>query len=90
MADRGRPVGSTAKPSMSCVPDHMKPFLRVTALLSIKQLAEVLGVSYRSVLNTRSRNPEELPPAIIIAGVVRYRATDVDDWILSRPVYKGA
>ena len=90
MADRGRPVGSKAKPSMSFVPDTMKPFLKVTALLSIRQLAEVMGVSYRSVLNIRSRNPEELPPAIMVGGVIRYRATDVDAWILSRPAYKGA
>lgn len=90
MAERGRPVGSTAKPCMSCVPDSMRPFMRITALLSIKQLAEVMGVSYRSLLNIRCKNPDELPPAIKVGGVIRYRATDVDAWILSRPVYEGA
>jgi len=26
----------------------------------------------------------------MVGGVIRYRATDVDAWILSRPAYKGA
>lgn len=79
-----------AKRTLSVVPDNMKPFLRITALLSTKQLAEVLGISYRSMLNLRSRHPEELPPSITIGRVLRYRACDVDAWIMAKPVNKGA
>ena len=84
MANVGRPIGSYAKQPMSAVPDTMKPFLRVTALLSLRQLAEVLGISYRSILNLRSRNPEELPKPIYIGRVLRFRADDVDEWIRSK------
>ena len=84
MAERGRPVGSLKKEPMSCVPDSMKPFSRITALLTLKQLAEVLGISYRSVLNLRSKHPEELPGPILIGRVLRFRAADVDEWIWSK------
>lgn len=82
--DVGRPCGSVAKQPMSCVPEYMKPYQRITALLSLRQLAEVLGISYRSILNLRSRNPEELPKSITIGRVIRYRAYDVDEWIRSK------
>lgn len=84
MAECGRPVGSFKKEPMSCVPDSMKPFSRITALLTLKQLAEVLGISYRSVLNLRSKHPEELPRPILIGRVLRFRAADVDEWIWSK------
>lgn len=90
MAERGRPQGSKAKPSMSAVPDSMKPYLKVTALLSLRQLAEVLGITYRSVLNLHSKHPEKLPPSIRIGGVLRFRADEVDEWIWSIPVNTGA
>ena len=85
MANPGRPVGSYAKQPMSAVPESMKPFQKVTALLSLRQLAEVLGISYRSILNLRSRNPEELPKPIMIGRVLRFSASDVDEWILAKP-----
>ena len=90
MAERGRPLGAKAKPSMTAVPDSMKPFLKVTALLSLRQLAEVMGISYRSILNLHSKHPENLPPSIRIGGVIRFRAEEVDEWIWSIPSSKGA
>lgn len=90
MAERGRPQGSKARPSMSAVPDSMKPYLKVTALLSLRQLAEVMGISYRSILNLHSKHPENLPPSIRIGGVIRFRAEEVDEWIWSIPSSKGA
>lgn len=75
---------------MSAVPDSMKPYLKVTALLSLRQLAEVLGISYRSILNRHSKQPETLPPSITIGGVIRFRAEEVDEWIWSIPSSKGA
>ena len=86
MANPGRPVGATKKQPMSAVPDHMKPFLKVTTLLSLRDLAEVLGISYRSILNLRSKHPEELPKPILIGRVIRFRAEDVDEWIWSKKV----
>ena len=90
MAERGRPLGAKARPSMSAVPDSMKPYLKVTALLSLRQLAEVMGISYRSILNLHSKHPENLPPSIRIGGVIRFRAEEVDEWIWSIPSSKGA
>ena len=90
MAERGRPLGAKARPSMSAVPDSMKPYLKVTALLSLRQLAEVMGISYRSILNLHSKHPENLPRSIRIGGVIRFRAEEVDEWIWSIPSSKGA
>ena len=84
MGKPGRPVGAVAKQPMSCVPETMKPFMKVTTLLSLRDLAQVLGISYRSVLNLRSRHPEELPQPIYIGRVIRFRAEDVDEWIWSK------
>lgn len=75
---------------MTAVPDSMKPYLKVTALLSLRQLAEVMGISYRSILNLHSKHPENLPPSIRIGGVIRFRADEVDEWIWSIPSSKGA
>lgn len=86
MAKAGRPVGSIAKEPLSCVPETMKPYSKVTALLSLRQLAEVMGISYGYIRILKSQRPEELPPHIIIGGgLIRYRATDVDAWIAAKP-----
>ena len=90
MAERGRPLGAKARPSMTAVPDSLKPYLKVTALLSLRQLAEVMGISYRSIINLHSKHPENLPPSIRIGGVIRFRADEVDEWIWSIPSSKGA
>lgn len=81
MAERGRPVGSLAKPSMSCVPESMQVHVLITPLLNMRQLAEVLGITYGAIRALRSKNPTALPRPIRIGGVLRYRATDVDAWI---------
>ena len=80
----GRPFGSKNGTPMTCVPDTMKPYLRITALLTMKQLAEVLGMSYGAVRALRSRDPDALPHPIMVGGVYRYRACDVDAWILAQ------
>ena len=85
MAEAGRPVGSIAKQPLSCVPETMKPFSKITALLTLRQLAEVLGVSYGWIRILKSQKPEALPPHIIIGGgLIRYRASDVDAWICAK------
>lgn len=77
----GRPQGSKNGTPMSCVPDNMRPFMKITALLTMKQLAEVLGMSYGAVRALKCKNPDALPRPVTIGGVLRYRATDVDAWI---------
>ena len=81
----GRPQGSKNGTQMSCVPDSMKPFQRITALLTMKQLSVVLGISYGALRALKSRNPDALPHPIMVGGVYRYRASDVDAWILAQP-----
>lgn len=81
----GRPQGSKNGTPMSCVPDTMRPFMRITALLTMKQLSEVLGMSYGALRALKCKNPDALPHPIMVGGVYRYRATDVDAWILSQP-----
>ena len=80
----GRPCGSKNRPTMTCVPDEMRPYMKITALLTMKQLSEVLGMSYGAVRALRSRDPDALPHPIMIGGVYRYRASDVDAWILAK------
>ena len=82
MAEKaGRPVGSLAKPSMSCVPDSMTVHAMITPLINMKQLAAVLGITYGALRALRVKNPDALPKPIRVGGVLRYRATDVDAWI---------
>ena len=81
MADRGRPVGSVAKPSMSCVPESMQVHAMITPLITMKQLAAVLGITYGALRAIRAKRPDDLPKPIRVGGVLRYRATDVDAWI---------
>lgn len=78
----GRPQGSKNGTPMSCVPDTMRPFMRITALLTMKQVAIVLGMSYGALRALRSKNPDAIPRPVIIGGVYRWRATDLDAWIL--------
>ena len=80
----GRPLGSKNGTAMSCVPDTMKPFMRITSLLNQKQLAEVLGISYGALRVLRSKDPSSVPRPILIGGVMRWRASDIDAWILSQ------
>ena len=80
----GRPFGSKNGTPMSCVPDTMRPYMKITALLTMKQLSEVLGMSYGAVRALKSRDPEALPKPIRVGGAYRYRATDVDAWILAQ------
>jgi len=81
----GRPLGSKNGTAMSCVPDTMKPYMRITALLTMKQLSEVLGMSYGALRALKCKNPDALPRPIMVGGVYRYRASDVDAWILAQP-----
>lgn len=82
----GRPAGSKNGTPMSCVPETMRPYMRITALLTMKQLSEVLGMSYGAVRALRCKDPDALPHPIEVGNVLRWRATDIDEWILSKQV----
>ncbi|WP_182141098.1 AlpA family transcriptional regulator [Schaalia sp. JY-X169] len=47
--------------------------------LELKDLAEILGVSYTTVY--RMKNKGELPPHIKVGGLFRWRRSTVDNWI---------
>lgn len=47
-------------------------------LLTTKEVAELLGVPYRTILDWR---PTERPPAARIGKHLRFRPSDVESWI---------
>lgn len=47
--------------------------------LELKDLAELLGVSYTTVY--RMKNRGELPPYIKVGGLFRWRRSTVDAWL---------
>lgn len=52
-------------------------------LLTITQLAHVLGISKQTIYNRRScGGPDDLPPCIQIGGISRYRPSDVESWLV--------
>jgi predicted DNA-binding transcriptional regulator AlpA len=48
-------------------------------LLSAKTLAEILSTSVRSIWRYRSSG--RLPATVRIAGAIRWRRTDIEQWI---------
>jgi predicted DNA-binding transcriptional regulator AlpA len=57
-------------------------------LLTVEELAALLGLATRTVYVRRWRHPEDLPPAIIVGTgprpVIRFRRRDVDEWLDAR------
>lgn len=53
---------------------------RMEKLLTPEELAAILCLSVQTVYNRRS-NGDDLPPAVHIGRLVRYRVSDVDAWI---------
>jgi prophage regulatory protein len=51
-------------------------------LLTVKELAEMLGVTIICVY--RWRDAGEIPPSIKIGGSVRWRRSDIDAWLASK------
>jgi excisionase family DNA binding protein len=52
--------------------------VRVEKLLSTKEVAEILGVPYRTILDW---GPDQRPPAARIGKHLRFRPSDVEGWI---------
>lgn len=50
-----------------------------TELLTVRTLAGILSTSVRSVWRYRSSG--RLPAAVNIAGAIRWRRTDIEQWI---------
>ena len=53
------------------------------ALLTIKDLAEILGRSPDTIKKDLGRNPAAVPPRVVIPGtrMLRWRAVDVERWL---------
>jgi excisionase family DNA binding protein len=47
-------------------------------LLSTKEVAELLGVPYRTILDWR---PDQRPPAARIGKHLRFRPSDLEAWV---------
>jgi excisionase family DNA binding protein len=47
-------------------------------LLSTKEVAELLGVPYRTILDWR---PDQRPPAARIGKHLRFKPSDVESWV---------
>jgi len=85
MSDRpGRPLGSKDSPKPTSMPENLL-VQTVPALMTMKEVACVLGLTYQAFRNQRKKDPSKLPQPIKVGGVYRYRAYDVDGWIRSQP-----
>lgn len=51
------------------------------ALLTARQLAEILGFSYSTINRYSSQHPEKLPPSIEVFGQKRWELSDVEKWL---------
>ncbi|MEE1297010.1 MAG: helix-turn-helix domain-containing protein [Bifidobacterium sp.] len=54
------------------------------ALLNIDQLAAYLGISKDSIYRRRRHTTIDLPPAIKIGKNLRWRKSDVDNWVANQ------
>lgn len=50
-------------------------------LLTVKTLAILLGRTEGAIRNDLSRKPQQLPPPIRIGGLVRWRKSDISNWL---------
>lgn len=50
-------------------------------LLDVEALAAYLNVSVSTIFRKRCYAPQEVPPAIKIGHHVRWRQSDVDEWL---------
>lgn len=60
----------------------------MTRLLTIEDLAELVGWSKATVYQRRYRGAS-LPPSIVIDQTIRFRAEDVDAWLISHTTTKA-
>ena len=60
-------------------------------LLTLNELADILGRSPETIRKDTRRNPDAVPPRLKLPGtrLLRWRASDVDVW-LALNVQKGA
>jgi len=55
------------------------------ALLSARETAAYIGMSYGAFRTLKSTKPGYLPPAVIRNGCLVWRRTDLDRWISTLP-----
>ena len=57
--------------------------MAISNLLTANEVAEILQVSPRTLASWRSKYPDDLP-FVKVGGLVRYRDSDVEDYIDSQ------
>ncbi|MEE1296394.1 MAG: helix-turn-helix domain-containing protein [Bifidobacterium sp.] len=53
-------------------------------LLTIDQVSEYLGISKKFIYQSRVYRPNDVPPAIKIGKNLRWRKSDVDNWVANQ------
>ena len=56
-------------------------------LFTIEELALKIRKSHQSIYNDLKRNPQSLPPRVMLPGTRRVLFSDVDTWIKSHTEY---
>lgn len=86
---RGASVRASAASGDSNSDDPEPESERRTALYDQEKLADILGISKKTIQNIFSRTPDLLPPAIKIPGTrgPRWTAKSVEKWLDQQPVY---
>ena len=77
-AGGNRALMSTSPDANGAAPTMTKK----TTLLNAKAVANRIGCDAKTVQRWRSAG--ELPPAIVIGGIVRWEAEDIETWLRSR------
>lgn len=54
-------------------------------LLTVQELANVLGYSVQTIRNRLCTRPHTLPPRVCLPGALRWRQSDVQAWIADLP-----
>jgi predicted DNA-binding transcriptional regulator AlpA len=76
-------LASQPDPSvMGDVQSALDQFPGQTRFFTVRDLSEVLGVDQKTIRRWRQRG--DLPAAIEVGGVVRWRPEVIDSWILER------
>lgn len=70
---------------MVLIPADMELDMQSLQLLTLDELAAILGRSPQTIRRDLRRNPDAVPPRVQLPGtrLLRWRAIDVDAWLAS-------
>jgi len=75
------PIAATALLPVPPPRSGLPPELAAYRLLNSEEAAQILGLPLATLRTWRSRRPGFGPPAALIAGRVRYRLSDLLEWV---------